>query len=53
MFKFAASLHIFDDTKDSISKEISLRASRLPKESQEMVLGIIEIVEKLNRKGRK
>ncbi len=48
-----ANTLFFEDSKDSISKEISLRASRLPKESQEMVLGIIEVVEKLNRKGRK
>ncbi len=36
-----------------LSKEISLRASRLSMEHQEIILGIIGVIEQTNRKGKK
>ncbi len=49
-----ANTLFFEGSEDTpISREISLRASRLSKENQEIILGIIGVIEKANRKGGK
>jgi transcriptional regulator with XRE-family HTH domain len=49
-----ANTIFFEDSEDvPLSKEISLRASRLPKENQEIILGIIGVIEDTYRKGKK
>lgn len=48
-----ANTLFFEESEDApIVREISLRASRLSKESQEIVLGMIGIIEKTYRKGK-
>lgn len=37
---------------ESLSNEISLRVSRMSTDNQELILGIIEVIEQTNRKGR-
>lgn len=49
-----ANTLFFEESEDvSLTREISLRASRLPKENQEIILGIIGVIEQTNRKGKK
>lgn len=48
-----ANTLFFEESEDApIAREISLRASRLSKENQEIVLGIIGIIEQTYRKGK-
>lgn len=42
-----------DSEKMSISNEISIRASRLSRENQQIVLGLINVIEQTCRKGIK
>ncbi len=42
-----------EDDKMSLSNEISIRASRLSKENQQIVLGLINVIEQTYRKGIK
>ena len=49
----ANALFFEGNEKTSISREISLRASRLSKENQEIILGIITVIEQTNRKEKK
>lgn len=49
-----ANTLFFEESEDvPLTREISLRASRLPKEKQEIILGIIGVIEQINRKGNK
>lgn len=49
-----ANTLFFEQGEDaSLSREISLRASRLSRENQELILGIIGVMEERNRKGKK
>lgn len=49
-----ANTLFFEGSEDvPLTREISLRASRLSKENQEIILGIIGVIEQINRKGNK
>lgn len=49
-----ANTLFFEGSEDvPLTREISLRASRLSKENQEIILGIIGVIEQTNRKGNK
>ncbi len=46
-------IRFFDPVgNESLSNEISLRVSRMSTDNQELILGIIEVIEQTNRKGR-
>ena len=49
-----ANTLFFEQEEDaSINREISLRASRLSRENQTLLLGIINVMEQISRKGKK
>lgn len=49
-----ANTLFFEQNEDApLSREISLRASRLSKENQEIILGLIEVIEDTYRKGKR
>lgn len=48
----ANTLFYEESEKMPLSHEISIRASRLSKENQEIVLGLINVIEQTHRKGR-
>ena len=49
-----ANTLFFEQSEDGLlAHEISLRASRLSKDNQEILLGIIGVIEQTHRKGRK
>ena len=49
----ANTLFYEENNELSLSSEISLRSSRLSRESQEIILGIIGVIEQANRRGKK
>lgn len=49
----ANTLFIEQNEDAPLSREISLRASRLSKENQEIILGLIEVIEDTYRKGKR